>query len=170
MRYHVVLDGEEVTLELLERDGRTYAVHEGVELEVELARVRESSYSLLLGARSLPVVASGPNDDLVLQLASETWHASVTDEREALLAEALGAKAGRRGGGTLRSVMPGIVREVRVAAGDAVVKGQPLLILEAMKMQNEIRADADGTVSAVHVAAGTAVAKDDALVTIEAAG
>ena len=167
MRYHVELDGEKVVVELIERDGRTYVLRDGAEVPVELAAVRHSgSYSLLLGLESVPVVAGGPNDDLVLTLGAETWKASVIDEREALLAEALGEKAGRRGGGVLRSVMPGIVREVRVAKGDTVVKGQALLILEAMKMQNEIRAAADGTIADVHVTAGTAVAKGDPLVTI----
>jgi len=167
VKYFVTLDGERVEVDLVERDGRTVVLRDGEEVPVDLAPVRDSgSYALLLGVQSVPVVASGPSDDLFLVVGSETWRASVVDEREALLAESLGAAGGRRGGGVVRSVMPGIVREVRVAPGDAVTKGQPLLILEAMKMQNEVRADADGTVSAVHVTAGTAVAKGDSLVTL----
>lgn len=167
MKYFVELDGEKVVVEIRERGGRTYVVRDGEEVEVELASVRDSgSYSLLLGRQSVPVVASGPNDDLLLTLGAETWKASVADERDALLAEALGERGGRKGGGVLRSVMPGIVREVRAAKGDAVRKGQSLLILEAMKMQNEVRADAEGTVAEVHVAAGTAVAKGAPLLTI----
>ncbi len=165
MKYHVTLDGEKTVVEILERSGRTFVVVDGAEVPVELASVRDGSYSLLLGTKSVPVVASGANTELTLTLGAETWKASVVDEREALLEEALGERA-RKGGGTLRSVMPGIVREIRVAKGDAVKKGQPLLILEAMKMQNEIRADADGVIADVHVAAGTAVAKGDSLVTI----
>lgn len=165
MKYHVTLDGEKTVVEILERAGRTFVVVDGAEVPVELASVRDGSYSLLLGTKSVPVVASGANTELTLTLGAETWKASVVDEREALLEAALGERA-RKGGGTLRSVMPGIVRELRVAKGDAVKKGQPLLILEAMKMQNEIRADADGVIADVHVAAGTAVAKGDSLVTI----
>ena len=112
------------------------------------------------------VVASGANDDLSLTLGAETWHCTVHDEREALAAAALGGRAGRRAGGVIRAVMPGIVREVLVAPGTTVARGMPLVILEAMKMQNEVRADADGTLSEVHVKAGTAVAKGDALVTL----
>lgn len=165
MKYHVTLDGEKTVVEILERAGRTFVVLDGAEVPVELASVRDGSYSLLLGTKSVPVVASGANTELTLTLGAETWKASVVDEREALLEEALGERA-RKGGGTLRSVMPGIVREIRVAKGDEVKKGQPLLILEAMKMQNEIRADADGVIADVHVTAGTAVAKGDSLVTI----
>ena len=67
------------------------------------------------------------------------------------------------------SVMPGIVRSVLVEPGRAVVKGEPLLILEAMKMQNEIRAPRDAVVETVHVAGDTVVAKGDSLVTLAAA-
>ena len=63
--------------------------------------------------------------------------------------------------------MPGRVVDVRVAAGDVVEAGQPLVVLEAMKMQNEIQADRAGTVERVHVAAGQAVEGGDPLVEIE---
>ena len=63
--------------------------------------------------------------------------------------------------------MPGIVREVLVVPGQRVVRGTPLLILEAMKMQNEVRAEASGIVEAVHVTPGMAVAKGDRLVEMD---
>jgi len=172
VKYHVEIDGESLELELIERAGELFVVHEdvagGAETPVELAAVRRSgSYSLLVGDRQLPVVASGRNDDLTLTLGSETWHCTVMDEREALARAAEGGGGERAGGGVLRSVMPGIVREIRVEAGQQVERGQPLLILEAMKMENEIRSDADGSVAAVHVTPGTAVAKGDPLITLE---
>jgi biotin carboxyl carrier protein len=170
MRYFVTLDGERIEVELRERDGRSYVVRDASpagEVPVDFVPVGpEGTYSLLLGTESRRIVVAGPNDDLLLTIASEVWKASVVDEREELLAEALGEKGGGHHGGVLKAVMPGIVRDVRVAAGSAVTKGQPLLILEAMKMQNEVRAPADGTVTAVHVAPGTAVAKGEALVTL----
>jgi len=166
VKYHVTLDGETVAVDLVERGGSTFVVRDGVEVPVDLVAVRSGAFSVLIGTESLPVVACGPSDDLLLTLGSETWRATVQDEREALAAAAMGAKAGRRGGGVLRAVMPGIVREVLVARGAVVTRGTPLLILEAMKMQNEIRADADGTIVDVHVRAGVAVAKGDSLVTL----
>ncbi len=62
--------------------------------------------------------------------------------------------------------MPGVVKDVRVVAGTVVTLHQPLLVLEAMKMENEIRADRAGTVKTVHVVAGQAVEKGATLVTI----
>ncbi len=172
MKYHVTIDGEELEIELVERDGRTLAIHpeldDGVGVPVELVPVQRSgSYSLLVGDRSLPVVATGDEDELTLTLGSETWNCAVVDEREVLARAALGPGAARAGGGLMRSVMPGIVRDIRVAVGDTVERGQAMLILEAMKMENEIRAEVDGTVKTVHVTPGTAVAKGDSLITLE---
>jgi pyruvate carboxylase subunit B len=65
--------------------------------------------------------------------------------------------------------MPGIVVQLLVQPGDAVEKGQPLLVLEAMKMQNEIAAPSDGSVKAVHVAEKQAVGSGEKLVTLEGA-
>ena len=166
MKYLVTLDGETTTVEIVDRGGRTFVVADGREIPAELARVRNGAWSLLLGARSLMVVAAHGDGEASLTIGSETWQAAVLDEREAQAANAADGRQSRRGGGVQRAVMPGIVREVLVAAGAEVVRGTPLLILEAMKMQNEVRADAPGRVAHVHVAAGTAVAKGDALVTL----
>jgi 3-methylcrotonyl-CoA carboxylase alpha subunit len=66
--------------------------------------------------------------------------------------------------------MPGRIMSVSVSAGDAVTKGQPILILESMKMENTIASPIDGTVSAVHVGAGDSVQHGQTLVEIAQAG
>ena len=60
--------------------------------------------------------------------------------------------------------MPGLIVRVSVAAGDSVQAGQGLVVMEAMKMENELRAHGAGTVKAVHVEAGKAVEKGTVLV------
>ena len=72
-------------------------------------------------------------------------------------APAPAAKPVAAGAATISAPMPGKVLEVKVKAGDAVKSGDVLMILEAMKMQNEIMAPADGTISDVRVSAGQTV-------------
>lgn len=95
----------------------------------------------------------------------QRFECAVEDERER--AAHLAAASGPKGPVTVRAPMPGILRAVLVKAGDAVKAGQPLVILEAMKMENELRADHAGVVREVKVAAGTAVDGGAALLVVE---
>lgn len=73
-----------------------------------------------------------------------------------------------RGGlGSVRSPLPGVIKSVAVGEGDAVEEGQVVLILEAMKMDNEVCASRSGRAAKVHVAAGQSVLEGDVLVDIE---
>ena len=79
-------------------------------------------------------------------------------------APAAPAKAAGAGEQSVDAPMPGKIIEVKVSVGQAVKAGDTLLILEAMKMQNEIAAPADGTVKAVNVSAGQSVKVRESLV------
>ena len=70
------------------------------------------------------------------------------------------------GGREVIAPLPGLIREVLVAEGDQVKKGQKIMILEAMKMENEINADSDGTITSLLVAKGDSVQGGDPLATI----
>ncbi|MGE4618679.1 MAG: acetyl-CoA carboxylase biotin carboxyl carrier protein subunit, partial [Planctomycetota bacterium] len=67
----------------------------------------------------------------------------------------------------VQSVMPGIVREIMVKSGDEIEQGSPLIILEAMKMENEISAPVAGKVLSIQVTEGDAVAAGAALLVID---
>src|SRR5690606_27832833 len=77
-------------------------------------------------------------------------------------------KAAKAGGGAVKvnAPMPGTILSVNVKPGDSVKKGQVLVILEAMKMENEILAPQDGTVSSVDVSGGASVDSGDILLTL----
>lgn len=73
----------------------------------------------------------------------------------------------RSGDGRLKAPIPGLIARYLVNVGDQVLAGQPVVILEAMKMENEIRAPMNGRVEAIHVAAGETVTRGTLLVEIE---
>jgi biotin carboxyl carrier protein len=75
-------------------------------------------------------------------------------------------EAGRSGPTEVHAIIPGVVVSVSVAPGDAVTAGQQLLVVEAMKMQNELRAPRDGTIERVAVGAGTTIDVGDLLLVI----
>jgi len=83
------------------------------------------------------------------------------------VAAAPAAPAAPAGAGkAVTSPLPGVILSVNVAVGDKVAKGQKVAVLEAMKMENEIEAEADGTVTAIHVQKGDSVLEGAKIVTI----
>ncbi len=83
------------------------------------------------------------------------------------MAQAAPAQQTSGEGETINSPMPGTILSVNIKAGDSVKSGDVLMILEAMKMENEIMAPADGTVAAVMVSAGQTVESGTVLCTIK---
>lgn len=81
-------------------------------------------------------------------------------------APAPAAKGGPGAGAPVKAPLPGVVTKILVAAGQAVKKGETVLVLEAMKMENNITAEADGTVTGICVAAGDSVMEGTTLLTI----
>lgn len=75
--------------------------------------------------------------------------------------------SGPKGGGTIKSPLPGVVLDVFVKEGDTVSIGQKLLVLEAMKMENNIEADKGGKIASVKKAKGDSVMEGDVLIVIE---
>jgi biotin carboxyl carrier protein len=69
-------------------------------------------------------------------------------------------------GQAIAAPMPGVILDIKVSAGDRVTNNQVVVLLEAMKMENEIITDIEGTVTAVHVTKGSAVNAGDALISV----
>ncbi len=89
--------------------------------------------------------------------------AETTDERTRHIRSLGGAARGTAGGGVLKAPMPGLVVRLAVAVGDEVAAGQGLVVLEAMKMENELKAPAAGVVASIRAAVGQAVEKGEVL-------
>jgi biotin carboxyl carrier protein len=122
--------------------------------------------SLLVdGVSHVAEVTDGDGAYLV-EVAGER-HAVAIEESGRHLIRTRGGAAASDGACTLRAPMPGRITHVPVSAGDVVAPGDTLVVVEAMKMENELRAIAAGTVREVRVQAGQAVNAGDVLVVVE---
>ncbi len=93
-----------------------------------------------------------------------TYDVEALDERTRTIRDLTAARAGPTGPAPLVAPMPGLIVRVEVKPGDVVTAGQGLIVMEAMKMENELRAAGAGTVRTIRVAAGDAVEKGSVLV------
>ncbi len=141
---------------------------DGEAVSYAFERVSERYYSLLIDGQSLPlVVEEEPGGRLRITVDGRPVDVQVQDEK-ALLLERFGLN---EDAGTAERIvyapMPGLVLNVMVQPGQPVHTGEGLLVLEAMKMENELRAHTDGIVKALHVAPGDAVVKNALLLEFE---
>ena len=125
-------------------------------------------HHLQLGSESWTLAADVENaTSMVLGAAGERREVAVVDERTRQIQELSGKRGGGPREGVVRAPMPGLVVRVEVAVGDSVGAGAGLVVVEAMKMENELRAPGAGVVAAIHVTPGAPVEKGAPLVTLE---
>ncbi len=100
-----------------------------------------------------------------------SWHkVNVRDDQELLL-DKLGFKTGNAvAEGILKAPMPGKILDILITEGDTVTKAQPLVILEAMKMENELKSPVDGVISSISVEVGQSLEKNTIILEIETVG
>ena len=167
MKYIAEVDGLEFPVEIIDE----HHVRFGEEiLEVDLAVVSgEPLYSLIVKNESFEGYVYPDEDGWQVHLLGQFYQVRVEDEREKHLRTA-GQGAEHPGAEfVLKSPMPGLVVAVPVSEGQQVEKGQTLLILESMKMQNELRAPHAGTVARLRVKAGESVQQKQTLLNVVAA-
>lgn len=159
-RYAFTLGGRTHHVVLEEHaDGARFVV-EGSTFQPEVEATGKGTYkvsldgeSFIFALRNGHIEVDGEHLDLELRRA-----------RPALVRK---AGAGRKGDGRIKPPMPGKVVEIHVSEGDAVEEGSPLVVLEAMKMQNDVKSPIAGTVSKVNVTDGQNVESTTVLVEIE---
>jgi biotin carboxyl carrier protein len=169
IRYEVRSVGASHAVEIQPLEGSTYRVYiDGRALVLDARRVGEGVYSVLAGPEVHEVdVEPLPVEDAVrVQIRGRAFDLEILDERKRRmqLARAGGPAAGE---GSVFAPMPGKVVKVLVQAGDKVRAGQGVVVVEAMKMENELRAPSDGTVREVRVSVGQAVEIRETLVVVE---
>jgi biotin carboxyl carrier protein len=122
--------------------------------------------SLLLNHSSFEAVVEARDEVWEVLLRGELYSVTVQDERAYRLAKARGLETAVHGEAIIHSPMPGIIIATTVSEGDLVEKGDKIIILESMKMENELRSPRDGLVTRVHVKPGDNVEKGQVLAVI----
>ena len=165
MKYVATIDGQSYTIEI---DNPGQIIIDGEDRAVDLRQVGKLSlYSLLMDNASYEVVVEdeGHNTCRVM-IGGELYEVRVEDERTRRLALANRKPNPPSGELAIKAPIPGLVVKIPVEPGEAVRAGQSVVILEAMKMENELRTPRIGTVHEIRVAIGDKVDQGQVLVTI----
>jgi biotin carboxyl carrier protein len=169
-RYVALLDGgkREETVEVAPIGPGLYEVRVGGQASrVDAYRHDSGTLSLIVDTTSYSVVLDqrGPSTRVGVR-PNQQFTIEILDERRLRMRRAAG-KFTIEGKQTLTASMPGKVVKILVSVGDEVKEGQGLVVIEAMKMENEMRSPRDGKVVELHVAEGQAVERNARLVAVE---
>jgi len=164
MKYITSVEGKQFLVEIIDEkhvsvDGKVY--------EVDFESVSgQPVYSLIVDGRSHESYIYQGEENWQVLLRGRLYPVTVEDEREKRLRAAAGGGVAETGEFHLRAPMPGLVVAVHVTEGQQIKKGQVILILESMKMQNELKAPRDGTIGRIRVKAGETVEQRQTLLSV----
>jgi acetyl/propionyl-CoA carboxylase alpha subunit len=162
VKYVATVNEQSRVVEVTGADGH-YRVAVGDEVwEVDARLTAQGIYSLLIDGTSHVADVADRDGVCVVEVGGEWYEITVEEQTRHIIRTRGGASGGSRSG-TLRAPLPGKISRVAVRPGDSVRAGDTLLVIEAMKMENEVKASAAGTVAEVRVAAGQAVNAGDVL-------
>ena len=167
MKYITTVGDQEYEVEILSE--RQVRVNDNVYAVDFEALSGQPVFSLLVDGGSYQAHIIEGDDEATLQvlLRGTLYNAIVEDEREKRLKAAAGSSVAEAGDFVLKAPMPGLIVDVPIKEGDQVSEGDILVILESMKMQNELKAPKDGKVSRVQVSTGDSVEQRQAMVSLE---
>ncbi|MBR4739550.1 MAG: biotin/lipoyl-binding protein [Bacteroidales bacterium] len=152
--YKFKINGKDYAVAIGEADGKMLTVNvNGADYQVEPEN-----------APVAPVAAAGARS----AVAAAGTTSAVAEKKADAPAESSAASAPKAGGAgqTIKSPLPGIIISIDVKEGQAVKRGQKVAVIEAMKMENDILAEADGTITAIHARKGDSVLEGADIVTI----
>jgi pyruvate carboxylase subunit B len=166
MKFAATLGDAVETVEVTGERGRYRVTLGGEVWEVDARLTAQGIYSLLIAGVSHVADVTDRDGACVVDVGDETYVLRV-EEQTRYVIRTRGGAAGGRAHQTLVAPLPGKITHVAVRPGDTVAAGDTLLVIEAMKMENELRAGAPGTVAEVRVRAGQTVNAGDVLLIID---
>lgn len=166
MKYFVTIGGQEHEVNI-EGDSVTL---DGTSMRAHVEDLQGTPITIVtIGNEVHRVVAKRGSEkgQFTLSVGGHRVVAEALDDRSHTIRKLTGASTKAKGPAHLHAPMPGLIVRINVAAGDTVAAGQGLVVMEAMKMENELRATAAGKVKRVAVKAGSAVEKGAILLEME---
>jgi len=168
VKYVATLDGTSHVVEVAGGDGRfRLTIGEDV-WEVDARLTAQGIYSLLIGGVSYVADVVDHEGTCLVDVGGEAYEVLV-EEQTRWIIRTRGGAAGAGAGQTVRAPLPGKITHVAVRPGDRVQAGDTLVVIEAMKMENEFKAAAAGAIAEVRVSVGQAVNPGDVMIVLRAA-
>jgi biotin carboxyl carrier protein len=159
----VKVDDQTIRVEIKKQDEKFLVFLNGQARQVEVTDTRGSCMKLIIENKPFDIVFSGDNTIIV---NNEEYAVDIFDEQVAKLMKTGESRALEKEL-VVKAAMPGLIIEVNVKQGERVQEGQALLIIEAMKMQNEMHSTRAGVIKKVNVEKGQTVNSGDKLIIIE---
>ena len=157
MRYMAIIGGEERLIEVIPRENGYRVVIGERELNLDAVHLQGFALSLIAGTGSYRCdIDPGKNGQIRVLVGETVYPLEILDERRLRMRRA-GGKFTLEGPQRIDAPMPGKVTRVLVKAGDQVEEGQGLVVVEAMKMENELKSPKAGKVTELHAVEGEAV-------------
>jgi len=164
MIYITNVNGKDYSIEIL--DDNHVKVDDQV-YDVDFMSIADQPvFSLIMGGKSYEAYVYPGEDDYQVLLQGRSYSVNVEDEREKRLQAVGGSTVSQSAEYHLKSPMPGMVVSLPIEEGQPVTKGQVLVILESMKMQNELKSPRDGILSRVRVKPGDSVEQRQPLLSV----
>jgi biotin carboxyl carrier protein len=165
MIYDVAIDGKRYRLELERVEAGWHCRLDGREIQVDAVLARRDVLSVLIGGKAYEIKREHTSTDMHLWVGSVRYLAELHDPRS--LRGRRGTAADEKGPRKLLAPMPGKVVRVLIGEEQPVEAGQSILVVEAMKMQNEIKSPKKGIVQKIVAAEGANVNAGDVLAIVE---
>lgn len=165
MKYITTVDGKEFEVEVVDEKHIRIG---GRLLNIDFESVNgQPVFSVIIDGKSYESFISEGDEGWQVLMRGKQYHVMVEDEREKRLKAAAGGGVVEGGEFNLKAPMPGLVVAIPVSEGQEIQKGQVLIILESMKMQNELKSPKDGIVERIRVKAGESVEQKQALLSVK---
>ncbi len=160
-----VTDGKKRNVSLVNEQE---VIVENIRYKIYLSKINETVYLLKVNNKVYEIAVSQlSNETYSFLVNGYSYELSIRTKLQEKAIEILGKRKNDKKEKQIKAPMPGLVLQIKINIGDEIKVGDPLIVLEAMKMENEIRSQANGVIKEIFVKEGLSVEKNEILLNIE---